>query len=77
RASSGNVGGTIEFRLGAPDGALLGSVEMPNTGGWDKWIEKTAVGINLPAASADVYSVFVNAGKGGLMNLDWVQFNPR
>jgi cytochrome c len=76
-ASSGNVGGTIEFRLGAPDGALLGSVEMPNTGGWDKWVEKTAVGINLPAASADVYAVFVNAGKGGLMNMDWVQFNPR
>ncbi len=39
RASSGNVGGTIEFRTGSPTGTLLGSVEVPNTGGWDKWIE--------------------------------------
>jgi cytochrome c len=25
----------------------------------------------------DVYVVFVNPGKGGLMNLDWVQFDGR
>ena len=78
RASSGNVGGKIEFRAGSPTGDLLGTVEVPNTGGWDKWIEPQCP---LPAAAprtrTDVYAVFVNPGKGGLMNLYWVQFNAR
>jgi len=76
RATSGNVGGIIEFRHGSLDGALLGSVEIPNTGGWDKWIEKTVSFSTTPAARTDVFAVFVNPGKGGLMNLDWVQFDP-
>ncbi|MDB6152900.1 MAG: gdhB 1 [Chthoniobacteraceae bacterium] len=78
RASSGNVGGKIEFRTGAKDGALIGSVEVPNTGGWDKWIEaRSEPGTAIPPGRADIFLVFVNPGKGGLMNLDWVQFNPR
>jgi cytochrome c len=77
RASSGNVGGTVEFREGSPQGALLGSVEIPNTGGWDKWVEKSVSFTTQPASRGDVVAVFVNPGKGGLMNLDWVQFDPR
>jgi cytochrome c len=77
RACSGNVGGTIELRTGGIDGPLLGSVAVPNTGGWDKWIEQTTKFQNLPEKRADVFAVFVNPGKGGLMNLDWLQFNPR
>ena len=73
RASSGNVGGKIEFRADSPTGELLGSVDVPNTGGWDKWIEpKTPL---ASQARTDVYAVFINPGKGGLMNLDWVQFD--
>ena len=76
RASSGNVGGKIEFHTDSPTGDLLGSVEVPNTGGWENWIEpKTALAPNAPHARSDVYVVFVNPGKGGLMNLDWVQFD--
>ncbi|MHA3771013.1 PQQ-dependent sugar dehydrogenase [Verrucomicrobiota bacterium sgz303538] len=76
RASSGNVGGKIELRAGSPTGRLLGSVDIPNTGGWDKWIEQTTA-LTLPSGPTrtDVYAVFVNPGKGGLMNLDWLQFN--
>jgi cytochrome c len=75
RASSGNVGGMIEFRAGSPEGTLLGSVEVPNTGGWEKWIEpKTSLAPDAPRTRTDVFAVFVNPGKGGLMNLDWVQF---
>ena len=78
RASSGNVGGRIEFRAGSPAGALLGSVEVPNTGGWDKWIEpQCALPPSAPRTRTDIYAVFVNPGKGGLMNLDWVQFNAK
>ena len=75
RASSGNVGGRIEFHAGSPTGELLGSVEVPNTGGWDKWIEPKL--LLTSQMRADVYAVFINPGKGGLMNLDWVQFDAK
>jgi cytochrome c len=41
RASSGNVGGTIEVRVGSATGELLASFEVKPTGGWEKWIELT------------------------------------
>ena len=78
RASSGNIGGKIEFRAGSATGDLLGSVDVPNTGGWDKWIEpRTALAANAPQTPTDIFVVFTNPGKNGLMNLDWVQFDPR
>ena len=78
RAASGNVGGAIEFRAGSPTGALLATLAVPNTGGWDKWIEpKASTAAKAPAERTDVYAVFVNPGKGGLMNLDWVQFDAK
>lgn len=73
-ASSGGSGGKIEFRAGSPEGSLLGSVEVPVTGGWDKFQgfdSKIAPEIK---ARSDVFLVFVNPGKGGLMNVDWVEF---
>jgi len=49
-------------------------VEVKPTGGWDKWVE-----LRSPLSTGyrgDVYLLFLNPGKGGLMNLDWIQFNP-
>ena len=37
RAASETSGGTIEIRLDAPDGELLGACAVPNTGGWQSW----------------------------------------
>lgn len=37
RAASASGGGVIELRQDAPDGTLLGSVTVPNTGGWQEW----------------------------------------
>lgn len=37
RAASQTRGGTIEVRLNAPDGELLGASPIPNTGGWQSW----------------------------------------
>ena len=37
RAASATAGGRIEVRLDAPDGTLLGQVEVPNTDGWQSW----------------------------------------
>jgi cytochrome c len=73
-ASSGGAGGKVELRAGAPDGPLIGSIEVPVTGGWDKFEERQAK-VSPPSKDrADVYVVFVNPGKGGLMNVDWVEF---
>lgn len=73
RASSGNFGGTIEVRSGSVAGELLASFDVKPTGGWDKWVELTAP--LKTAGRGDVFVVFTNPGKGGLMNLDWIQFN--
>ena len=37
RAASASAGGKVEIRLNAPDGDLLGSCMVPNTGGWQSW----------------------------------------
>jgi cytochrome c len=75
RATIGGSGGQIEFRAGSPTGALLATIEVPVTGGWENWREFSAP-LTAPPARADVYVVFTNPGKGGLMNLDWVEFQP-
>jgi len=37
RAASETTGGIIELRLDKPDGELLGTCSVPNTGGWQSW----------------------------------------
>ena len=37
RAASATEGGIVELRLDAPDGELLGTCPVPNTGGWQSW----------------------------------------
>lgn len=37
RAASATEGGIIEVRLDSPEGALLGTCPVPNTGGWQAW----------------------------------------
>ena len=44
RAASASRGGIIEVRLDAPDGELVGSCSVPNTGDWQSW-ESFKVGI--------------------------------
>lgn len=74
RVASGGAGGKIELRSGTVDGPLLGSLDVVPTGGWDKWEDHTFDVKPASPDTADVYVVFVNPGKGGLMNLDWVEF---
>jgi cytochrome c len=74
RVSSGNVGGFIELRDGSADGPLLAKVEVKNTGAWGNWVELTAP--LETKGSVGLSAFFVNPGNGGLMNLDWLRFNP-
>lgn len=77
RVASAGQGGMIELRAGQPDGPLVAQLKVEPTGGWEKWIELEAPLRHAHGVKprTDVYVVFVNPGKGGLMNLDWVQFN--
>ncbi|MBR7039795.1 MAG: carbohydrate-binding protein [Oscillospiraceae bacterium] len=68
RVASNGAAASIEVHLGAPDGKLIGTMDVTGTGGWQTWatqrcrIDKT-IGVN------DVYFVFKGA-EGYLFNLD-------
>jgi cytochrome c len=72
RVASAGTGGALELRSGSVTGELLATLDVKPTGGWDKWVELSAP--LKPAGIGDVVAVFVNPGKGGLMNLDWIEF---
>jgi hypothetical protein len=69
---AGFGGGSLEFRSGSPTGSLIGSVTLPDTGGWQTW--QTVSG---PAASVsglhDLYLVFT--GGTSIGNVNWFQFD--
>ncbi|MEU2573585.1 ThuA domain-containing protein [Streptomyces anulatus] len=77
-ASSGGLGGTVEFRAGSPTGAPLGSVRIPNTGGYEKLVSPTTK-LRNPGGTTTLYAVFTNPDwspdKADLLSVDWLHFN--
>ena len=87
RVASGLRGGQIEIRLDSVGGRLLGSVNVPGTGGWEKWQTinldldySTIKDLNAPSrtisgldlpATADMYFVFKGRKGPKLFNFDW------
>ncbi|MEO3848510.1 PQQ-dependent sugar dehydrogenase [Streptomyces sp. B8F3] len=69
RIASAGSGGTLEVRAGAPGGTLLGSTEVPVTGGWDTFQDVTAPLSGAPDGTTELYLVFVG-GAGSLYDLD-------
>ncbi|PXY24440.1 ThuA domain-containing protein [Prauserella flavalba] len=74
RVSSGGAGGTIEVRSGAPDGELLQTVPVSNTGGFDNYADIAPVPVTDPGGTTPLYLVFKGAGVGGLFDVDNIQF---
>jgi beta-xylosidase len=76
RVASGAGGGVIELHLDSLDGPVLGSVTVPDTGGWYVW--KT---LSAPVSGAtgvhDFYLVFKGESKGHLLNFDYWKLNQR
>ncbi|MCM8534308.1 MAG: carbohydrate-binding protein [Lentisphaeraceae bacterium] len=62
--SSGRNGGTIQCRLGGRNGEILGSVYVPNTGGWFNFIDVHCF-IGQTVGAQDLYFTF----EGGLKTL--------
>ncbi len=55
------------MRLGAPDGTLIGTCEMKNTGGWHDFATNTAA-LDKATGLHDLYFVF-KGGESYLFNL--------
>ena len=87
RVASGLRGGKIEIRLDSLGGKLLGTVNVPATGGWENWQTitidldySTITDLNSPhrtisgldlPATADMYFVFKGRKGPKLFNFDW------
>ena len=85
RVASGLRGGQIEVRLDSLHGALLARLEVPGTGGWEKWQTLTTP-LQLPrggekkasprgglegVATHDLYLAFTGRKGPKLFNFDW------
>ena len=76
RVASGLRGGQIEIRLDSLGGQLLGTLNVPGTGGWEKW---QTITVDLPALDSypsrlhtrDMYFVFKGRKGPKLFNFDW------
>lgn len=67
-------GGTIEVRLGSPEGDLIASLAVPGTGGWENWqYLETPVKPDV-AGVHDVCFVFTGRKGPKLFNFDFWQF---
>lgn len=69
RVASAVANGNIEFRLGTPDGPLIATIPVGNTGGWQSWRTVSAP-VSGVTGSHRLYAVFKNAES----NLNWFQF---
>ena len=66
------AGGSAEFRLDSPNGFLISSVTMPNTGGWQTF-SNVSGSVAGATGVRDLYLVF--RGAGSVANLNSFQFS--
>ena len=87
RVASGLRGGQIEIRIDSLKGRLLGTLNVPGTGGWEKWQTlnldldySNITDLNSPKRTisgvtlpetADLYFVFKGRKGPKLVNFDW------
>ena len=74
-ASADPKGGLIEVREGLPDGKLIGSIRVPNTGGWDNF-QSIACPLKNAAGRVSLCIVFKESEQE-FCRLDWLAFAPR
>nr|WP_274388033.1 ThuA domain-containing protein [Salsipaludibacter albus] len=70
RVSSGGAGGDIEVRVDAPDGPLVATVAVTDTGSYDTY-EMVSADVTDPGGTHDMYLVFTNPdADGALFDVD-------
>jgi arabinoxylan arabinofuranohydrolase len=72
RVASGGNGGSLELRIDALTGTVVGACAVPRTGGWQTW---TVVNCAVAGAKGvhDLYLRFTGGG-GRLFTFDWWKF---
>ncbi|MFI6761973.1 RICIN domain-containing protein [Micromonospora sp. NPDC050417] len=73
RVSSGGGGGTVSFRYNSTTGPEVARVTVPNTGGWDNYVEVTAPVTRPDDGTHDLFLVF-NGGSGAFLDVDSYTF---
>ena len=71
RVASGLRGGQIEIRIDSVSGKLLGTVNVPGTGGWEQWQTITTDLTAIASGHHDMYFVFKGRKGPKLFNFDW------
>jgi pectin methylesterase-like acyl-CoA thioesterase len=72
-AASGTTGGTVEFRLDAADGTLIGTATVSGSTGWSDF-KKFSTAITSTTGTHDLYLVFKHpTNTGYLFNLDYFE----
>ncbi|MEV4343834.1 DUF1996 domain-containing protein [Actinoplanes sp. NPDC049596] len=69
-ASDNAAGGSIDLRLGSNTGALLASIPVERTGGWQKWVTKS-VTVKPPAGPQKLVAVLKSDQSGDFVNINW------
>jgi hypothetical protein len=72
-ASGASTTGTIQLHADAPDGPLLASVPVSQTGGWHTWTTLTAPKQST-LGTRNIYLVFSSGQSGDFVNVDWFKF---
>ena len=72
--ASESAGGTIEVRLNDPAGELIGTIEVPATGGNEKW-QTITTEIQSVSGVQDVYFVFHGPAEKPLFQFDYWYFS--
>jgi hypothetical protein len=67
RISSAGAGGTIRIRSGSATGAVLGTVAVPVTGGWETF---QTVSTTLTASGTGPLFLTFSGGSGSLFDID-------
>ncbi|WP_257155893.1 PQQ-dependent sugar dehydrogenase [Streptomyces sp. Ru87] len=70
RVAAEGAGGTLEIRAGSETGKLLGTAEVPSTGGWETYTDVTADLKKGPKETTELYLVFKGSGDGPLFEVD-------
>lgn len=73
RLASINSGGAIQIRIDDISGDVIGTMDMPNTGGWQTW-ETVSASIDSVGGIHDVYLIFASTASY-VGNINWLQFS--
>jgi hypothetical protein len=70
-ASNNATGGQVELHLGSQTGTLLATFGVSKTGGWQKWVTKTATVATAPVGPQTLFAVMKSTSTGDFVNINW------